>query len=944
MLTGNFKAFERLIRGIGSFSQASGRAVPGLPIQSALDAECHSSNLESGRNRLISRPCIRQIIRNFMVNRRISPTSDYFARPGIGRLPRKVIPALLLLCGLAGQAHAQGAGPALSFPKPSQTTISEGGKPVEFELKIGAPYFNPGPEYGVAGGVVSVGISGTVSRYRDYRLEQWVDGRFREVIGGLLFPARNRSSHRLRIFALDDDHAETNETVRISLRQPHPAMGAPPYTIGSPASVTFTLTSDDTPVVSFASAESRMVENATTQQITVILDRPAATEMTIRYALSGTAVEGDDFDIKSPRGDRAIASGSLVVPRLGDRGTIYIDPIFDRHDEGEGDTVVLTLTEGSNYAVDGGKKTHTVTIIDDDSSPRQVSIVGSPVRMDEGGTAIFTLTAAPPPEDSMVVRVRVEESGDYAVSGQTGLREVTIGASGEAEVTVATVNDESFDGHGTLTAKVLSADHYGLGDPLEAVVRVSDNDHDVGLFHLGTAESTFPEGSATIFNSALSHPHFLDGDQTLTAPLIIGGTATLGEDYRLSCFETDPVGQATCNYDENGRISSVTFHGERMGPNENRVRGPLRLEVMEDDKDEPSETLTLSYGSEDPRRSANLTITDAPTSFSLSFTRPSFKVNEERDVLKNAVLQSVIVILPATGRPFTLPLRFTDITATAGEDYRIPANVVFPANGRTRESFDIEILHDTVFEGNETFRMEIDESKLPEGFTVGANGSVLVTIIDDEEIPDATVAACVPPQLRETVREYAGETYYGQAHVDRWMEVLAAFGEDNGYQPMSAATARKMRDQYTAKRWNPVVEALECLAGGKNTASVGTVIGASIVTGAETANPDPDRWNRQNAPLGLNPEFSSANTIAACISPRLWSDAAGQARETWRGPAHVERWLRVMQTFSGSANDAMIVTPAEAHFHAAIGQPGWLPVADALRCMEQQALQGAISR
>ena len=95
--------------------------------------------------------------------------------------------------------------------------------------------------------------------------------------------------------------------------------------------------------------------------------------------------------------------------------------------------------------------------------------------------------------------------------------------------------------------------------------------------------------------------------------------------------------------------------------------------------------------------------------------------------------------------------------------------------------------------------------------------------------------------------------------------------------------------------------------------------------------PQPGTWT-PNLPTG------------ACVSPGLLSDAAGQANETWRGPAHVERWLRVMQTFSGSANDATIVTPAEAQFYAAAGLNDWLPVAAALNCIETKTLQQAWPR
>ncbi len=106
---------------------------------------------------------------------------------------------------------------------------------------------------------------------------------------------------------------------------------------------------------------------------------------------------------------------------------------------------------------------------------------------------------------------------------------------------------------------------------------------------------------------------------------------------------------------------------------------------------------------------------------------------------------------------------------------------------------------------------------------------------------------------------------------------------------------------------------------------------------------EPDRRNLQN-PQDTQPDAPPDFAAGACVSPRLRSEAVARAGETWRGPAHVERWLRVGRTFSGGANDATVVTPAEASFHAATGQPGWLPVADALRCMEQRFLREAMSR
>ncbi len=72
-------------------------------------------------------------------------------------------------------------------------------------------------------------------------------------------------------------------------------------------------------------------------------------------------------------------------------------------------------------------------------------------------------------------------------------------------------------------------------------------------------------------------------------------------------------------------------------------------------------------------------------------------------------------------------------------------------------------------------------------------------------------SACVSPGLEADVRRYAGEAHNGDAHVDRWKRVLAAFGDDNSYTPMTGTEAQQNADQFSASRWNPVATALQCL-------------------------------------------------------------------------------------------------------------------------------------
>jgi len=152
------------------------------------------------------------------------------------------------------------------------------------------------------------------------------------------------------------------------------------------------------------------------------------------------------------------------------------------------------------------------------------------------------------------------------------------------------------------------------------------------------------------------------------------------------------------------------------------------------------------------------------------------------------------------------------------------------------------------------------------------------------------------------VRGYAAETENGQAHVDRWLQVLAAFGDDNGQTLMTAAEAQTYVDRGWS-RWEPGAAALTQLEA------------------AQTNEPQPE------------PE------PPACVSPELRSNVEDYHAETWQGEMHVTRWLRVLHTFAGTANDATIMLPAEARTYRDKGWARWIPVVDALECLEERAAE-----
>ncbi|MDE0090529.1 MAG: hypothetical protein OXP12_04140, partial [Thaumarchaeota archaeon] len=78
--------------------------------------------------------------------------------------------------------------------------------------------------------------------------------------------------------------------------------------------------------------------------------------------------------------------------------------------------------------------------------------------------------------------------------------------------------------------------------------------------------------------------------------------------------------------------------------------------------------------------------------------------------------------------------------------------------------------------------------------------------------PDAPPA--VDPELVSKVRAQAAQVQHGDAHVDRWNRVLAAFGEIDHPNPTTAAEARDNAEKYSSPLWPLIADALENLEAG----------------------------------------------------------------------------------------------------------------------------------
>ena len=164
---------------------------------------------------------------------------------------------------------------------------------------------------------------------------------------------------------------------------------------------------------------------------------------------------------------------SVVIAAGQASAALTLTTVQDSDDEADG-SVTASVASGTGYGV-GSASTATVAVADDDVLP-VVGIAGG-TGITEGGDAVFTLTATPPPQGDITVKVDVADSGDFASSGEAGARQVTIGTAGTATLDVATDNDTADESDGSITATVGAGNGYTpSGTNASASVAVSDDD------------------------------------------------------------------------------------------------------------------------------------------------------------------------------------------------------------------------------------------------------------------------------------------------------------------------------------------------------------------------------------------------------------------------------------------------------------------------------------
>ena len=184
-------------------------------------------------------------------------------------------------------------------------------------------------------------VTGTATSGSDYK-----------ALSGSVTVSRGTTTATIPVTLIDDSLKEGSETIVLKLT------GSAGYKVTSPGTHTLTVLDDETPTMSFASASQSVDEGSGTHDVEVRLDPAPTSEITLSYTVDGTATSGSDY---------TALSGTLSVPKGATTATVPVAVIDDSvHENGE--TVVLTLTAGSGYAV-ASPGVHTLSIADDDPAP-----------------------------------------------------------------------------------------------------------------------------------------------------------------------------------------------------------------------------------------------------------------------------------------------------------------------------------------------------------------------------------------------------------------------------------------------------------------------------------------------------------------------------------------------------------------------------------------------
>ncbi len=450
------------------------------------------------------------------------------------------------------------------------------------------------------------------------------------------------------------------------------------------ASVDVTDGGAPTPGVRISAGPAIGEGNAATFTLTASPAPTAGLQVEIEVSESGS------FAASGQTGKRTVTVGT------DGRGRLSVSTVSDDLDEADGE-IAATLLDGPGYTLDtpvsarvpvsdGGAPTPRVTI-----SPRE-SVIG------EGATALFRLTASPPPATPLAVTLDVVDSGSFLAPGDGGRRTVTVGTDGRGTLLLLIQSDEVEEPDGFITASIVrQGERYAPGSRASARVEVRDDD--------AADEDVAPTPRISI----LSGPGIQEG-----APAVFGLTANPPPETAI---------EVTVSVSETGRFAASGQTGARtvtIGPG---GAGFLTVTTQRDDVDEADGAIkaTITAGRDYDivaPGSARIDVTDggAPT--------PRIGIAPGPAVVEGAPATFTLIASPPPETPLEVTVSVSGIGRFAASGQTGMRTVMIGADGTAR--FSVVTEADETVETGGSIAASVEPGALyAVGFPVAARVSVI---------------------------------------------------------------------------------------------------------------------------------------------------------------------------------------------------------------------------
>ena len=729
-------------------------------------------------------------------------SSGLAAAGGLRRAAAAGLLGLPLAFGLAGAAQAY-EGITISAP-PDAPEGHSGLTNQTFEVRLTGP---------VSGDVnYKVCFSGTATYADDYNPTLGGTQQSSNCVNGRIGRGRTTPDSAIGIAVVGDEISESGrwrgeygETVTAHLT----LVGAQPWDLDGRRAhtVTHTILNDDV-AVSFRQAN---YEGREGKRLRIQVDLVESTQgypwnVTVPFTYTrGTASSGD-YD----------ASRTSLTFRRGEiTQDLYVDLTDDSSfDSGETFTIDLDTASFPTGMYDSGIARARVTIKDNDYSI-SASSSSHAAREDAGGVSI-PVTISPAQERTVGLRVgftdiNASRGQDYLRKHHSFPDDILTFHPGETAkwIFVPVVNDGAFEQNELF--KVTLTQTVGATDPetVDIIIkdhRPGDGEYTSKLILERTSRDTVSEGQSATFRLTM-HPAVQEGS---TVAVLLSQSADDG--VRANWIAGAPETHA--------HYKTVSF-----------ARG------------ESVKTLTVPIRSD--RRDTNGTLTvaamapgDHPAS-----TGP-YTARGQKVVAKVRILDTT-----ADGNPHSSPQQTAavEVPSTAVTNLQVTA-----VDGNTAKATWDAVPHATGYEvewdaldGNGqsiagglhagvTATTQTIEHQAPGAASlrvtvapehVDGNGDTQVlaglaatAVLDlstqsgaQADSLQAGAASCDLASVKADVNRYILETQYGTAHVARWKKALAGLNRETG--GMTAAGARQMKAKYSPNRWDPVVDALQCIEG-----------------------------------------------------------------------------------------------------------------------------------